>query len=47
MKRAETKINFVTDKVQMFGEEQEVIVTSSGHYALPLNNSAVIMNQVS
>ena len=46
MKRAETEINFLTDTVKMFGEEQEVIVTTSGHYALPLNNTNEILRRM-
>ena len=46
MKRAETEINFVTDTVRMFGQEQDVFITSSGHYAVPLNNSGEVMMQV-
>ena len=46
MKKAKTGINFTEDKMTMFGEEQEVVVTSSGHYALPLNSSRTILNNV-
>lgn len=46
MKAAGTEINFVTDQIKMFGKDQEVILTSSGHYALPLNNSVGIMKEV-
>ena len=37
MKRAKTEIDFVNDEVKMFGETQDVYVTNSGHYAIPLN----------
>ena len=45
MKKAYTEINFVTDTVKMFGVEQKVEITSSGHYALPLNQAGVILKQ--
>ena len=46
MKRADTEINFLTDSVKMFGQEQSVYLTKSGHYALPLNSSRQIMNNI-
>ena len=46
MKKAETEINFVTDKVKMFGQEQEVIITNSGHYAVALNNGGDILRSI-
>ncbi|MEL7342919.1 MAG: hypothetical protein AAGM67_20720, partial [Bacteroidota bacterium] len=46
MKKAGTQIDFVTDKVTMFGEEQDVVVTTSGHYAIPLNNSLGILRKI-
>ena len=39
MKKANTKIDFQNDQVSMLGEVQDIIVTSSGHYALPLNKN--------
>ena len=45
MKHAFTEINFVTDTVKMFGVEQEIEVTSSGHYALPLNSSKTVLKR--
>ena len=46
MKKAETNINFATDTVEMFGKPQSVIVTESGHYAIPLNRSEEIMKEI-
>ena len=46
MKTAETEINFQNDIVKMFGEEQDVHLTQSGHYALPLNNSRKVMKDI-
>ena len=46
MKKADTEINFQNDTVRMFGEEQDVALTQSGHYALPLNNSRSILKDV-
>ena len=46
MKKAETNINFKNDTVTMFGEELPVIVTKSGHYALPLDDKIQIMKDV-
>ena len=37
MKKAGTKIDFVKDKVIIFGKEISLQFTSSGHYAVPLN----------
>lgn len=46
MKTAKTKINFTDDTVNMFGEKQPVKLTSSGHYAVPLNSNDVILREV-
>ena len=37
MKKAETNIDFKTVTVSMFGSQQELITTSSRHYAAPLS----------
>ena len=44
MKKANTSTNFKDDLVNMFGEDLEVIVTSSGHYAIPLNRSMKVLD---
>ena len=46
MKRAQTEINFVDDSVKMFGVEQDVYLTKSGHYAIPLNNSKEVLHRI-
>ena len=46
MKRAKAKINFVDDKIELFGEEQSMMCTSSGHYAIPMNNNYNIGDDV-
>ena len=40
IKKAETNVDFKTDTVSMFGSQQELIITSSGHYAVPLGQRA-------
>ena len=47
MKKANTKINFKEDTVTMFGEKQNVLITNSGHYGIPLNNKHEILNLAS
>ena len=37
MKKAGTKIDFVNDKINIFGKEINLKFTSSGHYTIPLN----------
>ena len=37
MKKANTVINFENDKVTMFGKDINLIFTSTGHHAVPLN----------
>ena len=46
MKKASTNIDFVKDEVSMFGEKQNVHLTNSGHYAIPLNNSKLILKHM-
>ena len=46
MKSAETSINFKEDTVTMFGKKQEVQVTKSGHYAIPLNSSRDVLRRL-
>ena len=46
MKKAGTKINFMTDEVTMFNTVQKVNLTESGHYAIPLNKSAEILKKL-
>ena len=46
MKNAQTEINFENDTVKMLGEIQDVSVTTSGHYAVALNQNQVILDKV-
>ena len=38
MKDAKMKIDLENDKAEIFGQEVELMTTSSGHYCLPLTN---------
>ena len=40
MKKANTQIDFSSDSVFMFGTKQSLIVTTSGHYAIPIGERA-------
>ena len=40
MKKLETNRDFKTHAVSMFGSQKELITTSSGHYAVPLDQRA-------
>ena len=40
IKKAETNTNFKIDPVSMFGSQQKLITTSSGHYAVPFGQRA-------
>ncbi len=44
MKKAETVLNFNEDSVTMFGEQQQLLKTSSGHYAIPLTKSRKVVD---
>ena len=46
MKKADTKINFKDDTVNMLGFKQDVIVTYSGHYAVNLNGNKEVLKNV-
>ena len=37
MKKAETRIDFRTDKVNILGRDMDIKFTSSGHYAIPIH----------
>ena len=45
MKKADTTINFKEDTVSMLGENLKVLITKSGHYALPLNNNDKVLQE--
>ena len=46
MQNANTRIDFAKDKISMFGTEQKVFLTQSGHYAIPLNNSQKVLRSL-
>ena len=46
MKKADTNINFTNDTVTMLGEVQKVVITQSGHYAIPLNAARTVLRDV-
>ena len=39
MKAAELKIDFVNDRINIFGKDIHLHFTTSGHYAIPLNET--------
>ena len=43
MKTANTLIDFENDSVVMFGEQQKIVLTRSGHYGVPLSNKFDIL----
>ena len=47
MKKSSTVIDFNKDTATMFGEEQKLIRTSSGHYAIPLTKKRKIIENSS
>ena len=46
MKTANTSINFKDDTVTMLGRKQNVLVTRSGHYAIPLRDKNVVLSDI-
>ena len=45
MKKANTVLEFDQDRVIMFGEEKTLLITSSGHYAIPITKSGKIIEK--
>ena len=45
MKAAKAVQNFEKDSITLFGNEQRMICTKSGHYAIPVNPSSEIINE--
>ena len=43
MKKANTTIDFQSDRVTMLEQKQQVIITTSGHYAIPSGNNQQIL----
>ena len=46
MKKADTKIDFRNDTVTMFGKNQPIHLTKSGHYSVALDNKLKVMKKV-
>ena len=42
MKKADTEIDFKNDSVKMLGQKHAFIITTAGHYAIPLRNKQII-----
>ena len=45
MQKAGTILNFNNDTAQMFGETHKLLKTSSGHYAIPITNTRVVIEE--
>ena len=43
VKKANTSIDFQSHTATMLGQKQQVIITTSGHYAIPLGNNEQIL----
>ena len=41
MKTADSKINFVNDRINVFGKDIQLHFTASRHYAIPLNETNI------
>ena len=46
MKRANMQLNFENDTITAFGQSVNLIVTKSGHYAVPITNSKRLINDI-
>lgn len=46
MEKVNTKIDFTDDIVNMFGQKRLVKITTSGHYAVPLNGNRKRMKDI-
>ena len=46
MKRANMRLNFKNDTITAFGQPINLIVTKSGHYAIPITNNKQILNDL-
>ena len=47
MKNAETEIHFKKYKVTMLGQNQDLIITTAGHYAIPLRDKHILEKKYS
>ena len=45
-KKAQMKINFQNDNINVFGEKIPLVTTTSGHYALPLTQAKQAINNI-
>ena len=45
MKKAEAVLDFNRDTITLFGAEEKLHFTTSGHYAIPLNKSRIIVDK--
>ena len=46
MKKAGTTIDFMNDTVTMFGKNQPIHLTKSGHYSVALDNKQEVLRKV-
>ena len=46
MKRANMKLNFQNDTISIFDENIPLIITSSGHYAIPITKAKQLINNL-
>ena len=46
MKRANMKLNFQNDTINIFDENIPLITTSSGHYAIPITKAKQLINNL-
>ena len=45
MKKAETKIDFTKDKINILGQEMDIKFTLSGHYSIPISKTYEALNE--
>ena len=45
MKKAKARLNTADDTISMLGEEIKLVVTSTGHYAVPINRNRNILEE--
>ena len=45
MKKAKARLNTADDTISMLGEEIKLVITSTGHYAVPINRNRNILEQ--
>ena len=46
MKKTEMRINFQNDTINAFGENIPLIITTSGHFAIPLTSAKQAINNI-